>query len=131
MKAGLCPSSPAKEGALLIGVIVGGRTAFLQPAVAVTDDDLSQAGERVEERFRFALPCLRSGCHNFGDGRCDLVRRFMTDRSAEAAPSAEHLSGAVDDAPDCPIRSRCEWFTTVGIQACGVCPSVHRPQALR
>jgi hypothetical protein len=111
----LCPSAPAKPGALLIGIIVGERTAFLQPPVAVTADDLCGAGDDVERRFRFSSPCLREGCGNFGEGHCNLIQRFV--------------HAAMDDGtlPECSIRSSCEWFSTSGAPACDVCPHVRRP----
>jgi hypothetical protein len=111
----LCPSAPAKPGALLIGIIIGDRTAFLQPTVAVTADDLSDAGDDVEKRFRFSAPCLRGGCGNFGEDHCNLIRRLV--RVTEDG-------GAL---PECSIRSRCEWFSTAGAPACDVCPHVRRP----
>jgi hypothetical protein len=111
----LCPSAAAAPGALLIGIIVGDRTAFLQQPVTVTADDLDGAGEDVERRIRFSAPCLHGACHNFGDGHCNLIRRIVANEPADA------------ELPDCSIRGRCEWFRTAGAPACDVCPDVRRP----
>lgn len=127
MSKALCPSSPAKEGALLIGVVVGDTLAFLQPAPIVTDEALSQAGGRLEERFRFSLPCLCDTCHNFSEGRCELIHRLLSQQTTDTTLSLERTSEDLEHLPNCPIRSRCQWFGTAGVRACSVCPAVRYP----
>ena len=113
----LCPSSRAKEGALLIGVVVGDGLAYLRPAVPLTAEDLQGAAPDVQERFRFSLPCLREKCRNFGEESCTLIQRFIERPETGDLVQCARL-------PVCDIRSRCEWFHTVGSRACRVCPSV-------
>lgn len=124
----LCPSSPAKDGALLIAVVVGNTVSFLQPAMAVSREDLSGAGECLEDRFRFSLPCLHDACHNFKEGRCDLIQKFLRRQATENCVPSGPIEEDLAHLPNCPIRSRCQWFRTAGVRACGICPSTRRPQ---
>jgi hypothetical protein len=124
----LCPSSRAKEGALLFGVFVGDTVAYLQPAVVVSEEDLKEAGDHLEERFRFSLPCLHSECHNFTEGRCGLIQRLLREtQETKNASASEPDSEGIQHLPNCDIRPRCQWFKTAGERACGVCPLVHHP----
>ena len=127
----LCPSSPAKDGALLYGIVVGSGLAYLKTAVPVTAEDLKDVGERVEDRFRFSLPCLHKGCHNFEHNHCALIGRLLDKQSAAPAILPQTLSGSVNDLPECAIRDHCQWFGTEGSAACGVCPTVSRPKHSR
>jgi len=129
MSKGLCPSSRAREGALLIGVVVGDKVTFIQPAPTVTDEDLRQAGGGLEARFKFSFPCLHGACHNYGEGRCDLIHKLVT-QQAQAHPLPDGSSEGLWHAEDCPIRSECQWFRDAGIRACGICPSVLHPRAV-
>ena len=123
----LCPSSPAKDGALLIGVVVGDTVAFVQPAVPITDESLQDAGEHLEQRFRFSLPCLHKLCDNFAEGKCGLIGRFLARQPTHSQPSAEGTAEGSQRFPNCAIRSRCQWFRTAGPRACGVCPYIRHP----
>jgi hypothetical protein len=127
MSKALCPSSPAKDGALLIGVVVGDTLAYLQPAMPVTDEDLSQAGDHLEERFRFSLPCLCEACHNFSEGRCGLIQEFLAQQASETPLSSGRTPEGFGRLPNCPIRSKCQWFRQSGVRACDICPSVRHP----
>ena len=119
-----CPSAPAKEGALLIGVFVAGRTAFLHPAVRVTASDLEGVGEDVDRRFRFAMPCQHGGCHNFENHQCGLVERLIAE-SSDCAGDRDAVTSS--ELPNCAIRPTCAWFSVAGARACSICPSVLRP----
>ena len=106
--------------------IPGARIAYLKTAVPVTAEDLRDAGGKVEDRFRFALPCLHKGYNNFEHDHCGLIGRFLG--SAARAKPRQTLSGSINELPECAIRDRCQWFRNEGAAACGVCPTVSRPK---
>ena len=119
---GTCPSSSCEPGNLLLGIVgPDGRLAQLQPPIRVDEDFVQRAsgpGLRAPEaRFRFAGPCVRSGCNHWSEGRCGLG-----DAAAKAAtrlPEPERL-------PRCSIRKSCQWFAQAGAAACRVCPTIVR-----
>jgi hypothetical protein len=114
----LCPSAPAKEGSILYGIVAGRTIGYLDHAVAVTAEDLESAGDRIEDRFRFARPCLRH-CKNFENG-CGLIGRLQ---AARGAPDAAEKAAE----RECAIRPQCQWFLTAGGDACRICPEIRRP----
>jgi hypothetical protein len=80
-------------------------------------------GRCPETRFRFAEPCVESGCTNWVDDRCDVVEQALR------SPHAERLRGD-RTLPRCSIRSSCRWFAQRQAAACAVCPIVvHTPDA--
>lgn len=63
--------------------------------------------------FRFAAPCAGNACQHFDGANCKLATRIV-----------EHLPEAVDDLPECTIRSACRWWMQEGAAACRRCPLV-------
>lgn len=116
----LCPSAAPKPGAILLGVLgPGGRTAYL-PQVTRVDRDLLDgfaAGGPLGDTYRFASPCMTSGCVYWTQDRChvpDVVRRDLG--------VADVPAGA--DLPNCSIRPACRWWQQDGAAACAICPLV-------
>jgi hypothetical protein len=100
----LCPSAqPDWRGSRLIGVVGGTaddpRVSLLAPPRPVTDA-LLQLADPVHptEVFRFAAPCLCSGC----------------DLRPEVAI----------DLPECDIRPHCRWWQQEGRPACLRCAQI-------
>ena len=61
----MCPSAPAEEGALLLGMIrQDGFVAYLKDKIEVTQEfvALTRTGRSPEQRFRFSSPCQESAC---------------------------------------------------------------------
>ena len=114
-----CPSArPEMPGATILGVINGSveqpRVAYLDQTQPVTGEILALA-EPVSptQVFRFAAPCAGNACQHFDGANCKLATRIV-----------EHLPEAVDDLPECTIRSACRWWMQEGAAACRRCPLV-------
>jgi hypothetical protein len=114
-----CPSAqPDWPGAVVIGTVAGSAD---EPHVVFTDEPVGVSEEVMKlarpvhptEVFRFAAPCLCTGCLHFDSGRCSLVQRVV-----------RILPSVTDDLPACPIRSRCRWWLEEGRAACLRCPQV-------
>jgi hypothetical protein len=117
----LCPSAPAQEGAVLLGVVqADGSIAYLRDRIEVSRAflEIASVGRPAEQRFRFSSPCQESACRQWADGRCSLPGRL-----AEVIPEPES-----DELPRCSIRANCRWFAQTGGTACRVCPLVTRNQ---
>jgi hypothetical protein len=119
-----CPSAPPDTGAVLLGVIAGkGEVVYITPSMPVTSsllESFSQNGIPVENRLRFASPCIRHQCVQWSGDRCGLI-----DRAVLTAEKDEDRSAL----PKCGIRSTCRWFAQHGKNACAVCPEVVRKPA--
>lgn len=77
----LCPSSTADEGALLIGLVQEDGTVGIMGRLLQVDAaflDTARKGREPEKRFRFASPCRKSDCREWGDGRCGVIDRVLT-----------------------------------------------------
>lgn len=112
-----CPSSPLYPRASVLGLVQrSGRVEFLGEPVPVNEEfiQIAKRGRSVGQRFRFAGPCLKSGCAQWRGGGCSVA--------------AETMARAPDEAPaqlvDCGIRERCRWFAQEGARICGACPEV-------
>jgi hypothetical protein len=117
----LCPSAPAQEGALLIGVVApDGRVARLGMPLTVDQAFLEKARARgsPEQQFRFSAPCQERGCMNWTGEACGLIGALH--RAASTAGVLEQ-AGAL---PRCAIRGSCRWWRQRGPDACAVCPMV-------
>lgn len=72
----MCPSAACEDGALLLGRQgANGVVAFATRPVrldAKAASGLRAAGD-PERAFRFASPCARSGCAQWGQGRCGVI----------------------------------------------------------
>jgi hypothetical protein len=115
----LCPSAqPDWRGSRLIGVVGGTaddpRVSLLAPPRPVTDA-LLQLADPVHptEVFRFAAPCLCSGCVHFEGARCRLVERVV-----------DLLPEVAIDLPECDIRPHCRWWQQEGRPACLRCAQI-------
>jgi len=127
----LCPSSPPKEGALVIGAIIGDETAYIRPAIPVTENDLAQAGGELEQRFRFSLPCLHDRCKNFAEGSCSLIKSFIAEATNDTSPLHGKTQSGIRHLPKCAIRAKCQWIRTASAAACQVCPVTRPPNFYR
>ena len=115
----LCPSAqPSWQGSAAIGVIGGTaddpRMSHFPSPIPVTDELLSLAKPVTPpEVFRFAAPCMCSGCLHFQDQKCHLAIRIVN-----------WLPPVTDKLPACPIRPRCRWWVQEGQAACMRCPQI-------
>jgi len=114
----LCPSAPASEGAIVLGVVrADGSVGYLRDRLTATASFVSRTrSERApEERFRFSSPCRERACLQWADGGCSLP-----DRLSELVSDQE----GADALPRCSIRRQCRWFHQQGAAACRICPLV-------
>jgi hypothetical protein len=114
----LCPSAPAAEGALVIGVVSAeGTVEYLRDRLPATRRflEIASVNGSAERRYRFSSPCQECACAQWADGACSLPRRL-----AEVVPEVETSPGL----PRCAIRARCRWFHQSGADACHICPVV-------
>jgi hypothetical protein len=129
--AALCPSAQVEwEHSAALGVIGGTAEQPLMVPFAtpqpVTDQLLALADPVTPtEVFRFAAPCMGSGCVHFAEGKCRLATRVVT----LLPPVTERL-------PRCAIRLHCRWWRQEGRAACLRCPQVvtanyHPSEAMR
>ncbi|MGW2477595.1 hypothetical protein [Streptomyces sp. NPDC001665] len=112
-----CPSGDAHAPeAVVLGVRSGqeGRVAYLADPVPASQV-LGDVPEGIDPRriLRFASHCV-SGCANRRGDDCALVERVVA-----AAPRV--VDAAV---PRCHLRTRCQWWTQSGVEACRRCPAV-------
>lgn len=115
----LCPSAPADDKAILLGVIQSDRSvAFLKDRIPVTHEFLDIVGkDRVpENQFRFSSPCVGSACKQWVNGECSLPERLD---ELITIPDSTHTR-----LPQCSIREECRWFIQRGAEACHICPLV-------
>ena len=115
----LCPSAPAKEGAILLGVVQpDGSVAFIKDRIEVTHEflDIAAKDRTLENRFRFSSPCIGSACMQWANGGCGIPERL-----AALIPVPETTDVIL---PNCSIRAQCRWFHQKGPDACRRCPLV-------
>ena len=113
----LCPSAPAKEGALLLGVVNGQEQVDLLPQPLPVTKAFVETVEKGQpnKHFRFANKCVKSGCKQWSEGQCGVIATIMQFNAALPEPSA---------LPACSIRPQCRWYTQQGARACVVCPYI-------
>jgi hypothetical protein len=114
-----CPSAqPDWDGAIALGIVGGTaeepRLRVFGKPQAVTPELLRLAEPALPtEVFRFAAPCMETGCRHFGESRCHLAAKIV------------HKLNAVSEAlPPCAIRAQCRWYGQEGAAACRRCPQV-------
>ncbi|MFD2573216.1 hypothetical protein ACFSUS_21415 [Spirosoma soli] len=117
----LCPSSIAKPGADLFGVVDDtGHVEYLEQPVTVDETfvDAARQGRAPEERFRFASNCIKKGCMQWdaNSAGCGLVGKIVEVMNQKAEQAL----------PACPIRQRCRWYHQQGALACANCDEVVR-----
>lgn len=115
----LCPSAPATEGALILGVVrADGTIGYIKDRMAATSEFLesARAHGRPEQRFRFSSPCQECACQQWADGACSVPEKL-----AELVPS-----DTSEGLPRCSIRRHCRWYHQSGAAACRICPLVTR-----
>ena len=123
-----CPSAPPEPGSVLLGVVAGrGQVAYLNPSPPVTPEllvILGQHGVPVENRVRFAGPCMEHRCVQWegaaGAGRCGLIDHAIDTLS---------ITSGAETLPHCGIRQSCRWFAQHNRAACAACPEVIRRPA--
>lgn len=123
-----CPSAAAEPGSVLLGIVAGkGQLAYLHPNVPVTHGllvTLNDSGVPVENRMRFAGPCMEHCCVQWtekaGVGRCGLI---------DYAVDTLHITSGPEALPQCGIRQSCRWFAQYNRLACAACPEVIRRPA--
>ena len=116
-----CPSAPCKEGAHLIGIVQeDGRVGILPQALVIDETFVEKAsrGRTAEKRFRFASPCLESGCRQWNKTRCGVIDKIME----TLTQSKETVTSVAPT--DCGIREKCRWVQQLGETACNACPVV-------
>jgi hypothetical protein len=117
-RADLCPSAPARPGALVIGIRgEDGSVHYLRDRLSVDEEFLSRAEQRgdPEQRFRFSSPCQQHACQQWADGQCSLPARL-----SELLEPTESFAPL----PRCAIRAHCRWYAQSGHAACHICPLV-------
>lgn len=119
----LCPSSPCKEGAVLLGIVLAdGSVAFATDRIVVDKGFVQNATREgsnpPETRFRFSSPCAQGACRQWTGSRCGVIDSVMADvQTAGYHADATSL-------PACSIRQDCRWFQQTGAEACAVCDIV-------
>ena len=115
----LCPSAPADDQAILLGVVQpDDSVSFLKDRIKVTREFLELASRAglPERNFRFSSPCVGASCRQWASGKCSLPERL-----GAFVPSSTLTR---DDLPNCSIRDECRWFNQSGPDICRVCPLV-------
>jgi hypothetical protein len=114
-----CPSSVAKPGATLLGMVNdNGILGYIETAVEIDESFIEAAGNgaELERSFRFSSDCATTGCRQWHNGKCGVIEKVMT------MNPDWHLSNPL--LPACSIRSTCRWFSQEGAKACSYCPYV-------
>ena len=119
--ARMCPSTPVANATVFLGMIsTGGRVAYVTPAVPVSAEDIadlaSAPDQTLESQYRFAGPCVESGCGQWSGSHCRLGERL--------ASRHEEVPADLSGLPKCAIRPRCRWYAEQGGDACSVCQFV-------
>jgi len=110
----LCPSARCEEGHILIGMVREDASVGYIPQRLKVDKNFARKANhdgKAEQRFRFASPCVKSGCQQWTNGQCGVVEDV----------TVELTSHQTHDLPKCSIRSECRWFAQRSIEACRVC----------
>ena len=119
MKSGfLCPSAPLYAGSKLLGVVKGANQVDILAEPIEVDEAFVQAankGKAAEQKFRFVNKCLKSGCEQWSETSCGVIKRVLDNIEARVLK---------DEIPECSIRPECRWFNQEGYNACKVCTRV-------
>jgi hypothetical protein len=110
-----CPSSVATPGAVLLGSVnADGTVGFIETPITI-DEAFMEMGKdlELERSFRFSGKCVQSGCRQWKDGNCTVIKRIIT---AEPDWHLQH-----PQLPACSIRATCRWYAQEGAKACSYC----------
>ena len=110
----LCPSARCEDGNILVGMVREDASVGYIPQKLHIDQnfvDKANADGMAERRFRFASPCVQSGCMQWENGQCGVVEKA----------TSELTEYVTEDLPKCSIRKDCRWFAQRSIEACRVC----------
>ena len=113
-----CPSSVAAEGAVLLGVVNrDGTVGYISSKIEVTTQLLEDINKtpQPEKHFRFSNSCVESGCRQWQNGNCSVIKKIM---------SANDDIELEAQLPNCSIRSSCRWYHQEGGKACSFCPFI-------
>ena len=119
-----CPSAPATNGALLIGIIeTDGHVVNLGTPLPIDDAfiETARANGPPEERFRFSSPCQTDRCCHWKGHQCGLIGELCESAREKSLIDEE---ASADGLPRCAIRAECRWWSQRGRDACTVCPLV-------
>jgi hypothetical protein len=119
-----CPSAPATEGALLIGIIeTDGQVVNLGTPLPIDEAfiETARANGPPEERFRFSSPCQKERCGHWKGSECDLIGELFQSARDKSLVSDDNSAHSL---PRCGIRAECRWWSQRGRDACAVCPLV-------
>jgi hypothetical protein len=93
-----CPSARCQAGAVLLGIVSpDGTVAYITPQVRVDQPfvDRARQGRTPEARFRFAQPCIESGCGTGSRTAATSSNKPSSPRSSPGWPmGAGHCHGA-------------------------------------
>jgi hypothetical protein len=96
------------------GTVEEPRLTHFPSPLLVTEELLEMSAPVAPtEVFRFAAPCMGSGCQHFHDHQCGLVTQIV-----------QILPAVIANLPACSIRSTCRWWHQQGRAACMRCPQV-------
>lgn len=116
-----CPSAPCAPGATLVGVMgESGKLDYLRTPMKVDAGFVRTVKAQTpspETRMRFAAPCQTTGCAQWSNGGCGVVRRVLDAVNDQGGIPSERLQ-------PCVIRGACRWYAERGAQACGACKYV-------
>ena len=118
----LCPSWSCEAGASLIGIVLAdGSVAFSKERIVIDASfvEVARQGRSPEKRFRFSSTCKQAACIQWGDGKCGIVDRIISEHEDRAAAANEPFV-----LPECSIRPHCRWHLQSGDAACRACPEV-------
>lgn len=114
-----CPSAAPREGAVLLGIVKrNGDVGLLGERMEIDHDFIqtAQEGRELEQRFRFASPCITKGCANWSGEHC-----MVLDIARKLAQVQPENTGQL---PACSIRPTCRWYMQEGARACHLCPKI-------
>ncbi len=112
----LCPSAePQMADAVIFGLVTDeagpAKIGYLDRRVPITGEALTLAEPvGAAHIFRMAATCAKSGCRNYGDGKCQAAVRMTA-----------VLEEVVSPVPACAIRRFCAWWHEQGRAACLRC----------
>jgi hypothetical protein len=114
----LCPSAPLYPGSRLLGVVKGDKQVdILEKPIEIDEVFIEAAGKGkpAEQKFRFVNKCVKSGCAQWSEGSCGVIKRVLAVMEEKAL---------AEEKPDCSIRPECRWFAQEGYQACAACTTI-------